>query len=101
GRDAGGVGADAAPFPRIATPPYVQSITAVGRARRNEPVGPIAPLPAAPFSRELLRSAPSREQGNASVSLDPPSGYGSSLIQLNGINAKAAQDSGYTGSGVV
>jgi len=99
--DAVSVVADAATVSRIASLPYVQSITAVGRARRNEPVGPIAPLPAAPFSRELLRSAPSRELGNASVSLDPPSGYGSSLIQLNGINAKAAQDSGYTGSGVV
>jgi subtilisin family serine protease len=98
--------ADPATASRIASLPYVQSITAVGRAKRNEPVGPIAPLPAgaapsAPFDRGLLESAPSREGARVAVSLGPPAGYGSSLIQLNGINAKAAQDSGYTAAGVV
>src|SRR5439155_1218762 len=33
--------------------------------------------------------------------LDPPAGYGSSITQLSGINAKAAQDSGYTAAGVL
>jgi subtilisin family serine protease len=104
--DAVSVMAGPAAVSRIASLPYVRSIAPVGRARRNQPVGPIAPLPTreaplTPFERGLLESAPSRELGNASVSLDPPSGYGSSLIQLNGINAKAAQDSGYTAAGVV
>jgi hypothetical protein len=91
---------------RIASLPYVQSVTPVGRARRNEPVGPAAPLPTretplTPFERGLLESAPSSQKGTLAVSLDPPSGYGSSITQLNGIGAKAAQDSGYTAAGVV
>jgi subtilisin family serine protease len=92
--DAVSVVADAATAARIASLPYVQSITAVGRARRNEPVGPIVPLP-------VGESAPSREGGRVAPSLGPPSGYGTSITQLSGINAKAAQDSGYTASGVV
>ncbi len=98
--------ADQAQVARIASLPYVQSIVPVGRARRNEPVGPIAPVPPretppTPFDRGLLESAPSREQGNLGVSLGPPAGYGGSLTQLNGIGARAAQDSGYTAAGVV
>jgi len=98
--------ADRATVSRIASLPYVQSVTAVGRSRRLRPVGPIAPLPtnaapAIPFEGGLLEGAPSGPRRNLAATLDPPAGYGSSLDQLNGINAKAAQDSGYTGAGVV
>jgi len=103
--DAVSVVADAATASRIASLPCGRAITGVGRARRNEPVGLVTPLPTGatpltPFDRGRLERAPSRE-GRAALSLGPPAGYGSSITQLNGINAKAAQDSGYTGSGVV
>jgi len=92
---------------RIASLPFVQSVTAVGRAQRIQPVGPTQPMPTqeAPlssFERDPLQGAPSRSRGNlAGLSLDPPGSYGASLNQLNTINARAAQDSGYTGAGVV
>lgn len=93
---------------RLASLPYVQSVTSVGRARRIEPVGPARPVPTqeappTPFEREPLQgTAPLGARGNlAALSLDPPGTYGPSLPQLNGINARAAQDSGYTGAGVV
>ena len=101
------VEADQATVARIAALPYVQSVAAVGRSRRVEPVGPIVPLPTqeappSPFERGPRDGGPSGARGNlAPTSLGPPAGYGSSLAQLNGINAKAAQDSGYTAAGVV
>jgi subtilisin family serine protease len=85
---------------RLAALPYVQSVTPVGRAQRIEPVGPTLPAPTR-FEGGSLEAAP-RARGNlAALSLDPPGTYGPSLTQLNGINARAAQDSGYTGAGVV
>jgi subtilisin family serine protease len=99
--------ADLSTAARIATLPYVQSITPVGRAQRLEPVGPTRPVPTqetppTPFEREPLQGTAPLARGNlAALSLDPPGTYGPSLTQLNGINARAAQDSGYTGAGVV
>ncbi len=97
------VEADAATTARIAVLPFVRSVTAVGRAKRAEPVGPVIPLEthpsqALPFEEGFLPSVgPHRVAG----SLGPPASYGPSITQMNGINSKAAQDSGYTGAGVV
>ncbi len=106
------VEADQATAARIAALPYVQSVTALARSRRIEPVGPLVPLPTqeappTPFERGPLQGGSplggsSGARGNlAPSSLPPPGGYGASLNQMNGINARAAQDSGYTAAGVV
>ncbi len=108
------VEADLATAARIVALPYVQSVTALARSRRIEPVGPLVPVPTqeappSPFERGPLQGGPSQggpspggAPGNfAPTSLPPPAGYGTSITQMNGINAKAAQDSGYTAAGVV
>ena len=99
--------ADRATATRLASLPYVRSIEAVARAKRIEPVGPLRPVPTeesppTPFERGPIQgAAPGARANRAALSLPPPTGYGSSITQLNGINAKAAQDSGYTGAGVL
>jgi subtilase family protein len=100
------VEADEAAVHRIASLPFVRSVTLVAHSKRVEPVGdalPIAPdLGREPgFGRELLPGLPSGSRPTLASALDPPGNYGLSLTQLNGINARAAQDSGYTGAGVV
>ena len=90
--------ADRATVARIASLPYVGRVTAVSRGQRIEPVGPVEP---APMREPQHGAARNLEETFLSTSLGPPTGYGNSLGQLNGINAKAAQDSGYTGAGVV
>jgi len=87
------VEADRAEAARIGGLPYVRSVTPVAATRRVEPVGPATPLGTQPSPSSGLRYL--------APALDPPAGYGSSLTQLNGIGAKAAQDSGFTAAGVV
>jgi len=89
--------ADRATAARLSSLPYVQSVTPVGRAQRIEPVDQSPAVPS-PFERGSLESG---RWNLSSLSLDPPGTYGPSLNQLNTINARAAQDSGYTGAGVV
>jgi subtilisin family serine protease len=90
--------ADRATMARITSLPYVARVAAVGRGQRIEPVGPVEPAP----TREGRHgAAQSLEESFMRMSLGPPTGYGGSSSQLNGINARAAQDSGYTGAGVV
>jgi subtilisin family serine protease len=98
------VEADAVEAGRIAALPFVRSVAPVARSRRIEPVGPVRPVetnPGAPPERESPAGGPSAPRRGLAAALDPPTGYGSSINQLNGINARAAQDSGYTGAGVV
>jgi len=100
------VEADQAEAGRIAALPFVRSVAPVSYSRRVEPVGPTVPIqtspaPALPFEREFNPGAPSSPRRGLAAALDPPGGYGGSLGQLDGINARAAQDSGYTGAGVV
>ncbi len=108
------VEADEASARRIASLPFVRIIVPVARSRRVALVGPVIPglpsvLPAAPGGSFPRGESPvsgsaslgtSRQPGLASA-LGPPSGYGSSLGQLQSIGAKAAQDSGYTGANVM
>ncbi|HXF59658.1 MAG TPA: S8 family serine peptidase, partial [Candidatus Saccharimonadales bacterium] len=99
--------ADQATAARLSALPYVQSVTPVGRAQRVEPVGPMRPVPVeeappTPFERGPVEGAAPGARGNlARLSLDPPGSYGPSTNQMTTINARAAQDSGYTGAGVV
>src|SRR5205814_10037453 len=57
------------------------------------------PAPVTPFEEGVLPSTGSRR--GLAATLGPPASYGSSLGQMTSINSKAAQDSGYTGAGVV
>ena len=82
------VEADAAAAKRIATLPFVQSVEPIAYSRRVAPVGPALPV--------TPGFAPMR-----APTLGPPAGYGASITQLDGINARAAQDSGYTAAGVL
>ena len=89
---------------RIAALPFVRLVTPVAYSKRVEPVGPVAPIetrptPVTPLEGGAIPSIGSRR--GLAAALDPPGSYGSSINQLNGINAKAAQDSGYTGAGVI
>jgi hypothetical protein len=98
------VEADAGTAQRIASLPFVRSVTAVAFSKHVEPVGPVTPIetrptPVTPFEEGALPSTGSRR--GLAATLGPPASYGSSLAQMTSINAKAAQDSGYTGAGVV
>jgi hypothetical protein len=99
------VEADAAEARRIAGLPFVRSVTPVVHSKRIEPIGATSPIETrpdtSPFDREPLPGAGPFVRRSLASALDPPTGYGASLTQLNGINARAAQDSGYTGAGVV
>ena len=90
------VEADGAAVARIASLPFVRSVTAVGRYTGSKPVGPSMPI-----ETGALPGFGSGSRRGLAGALDPPAGYGSSITQLNGIGAKAAQDSGYTGAGVI
>jgi len=100
------VEADEATAHRIASLPYVSSITVLRTSKRVEPIGAIVPIETSTTStpiptRELTAGALSSSMQEMNASLGPPAGFGSSIGQLTGINAKAAQDSGYTGAGVM
>jgi len=99
------VEADGAAARRIATLPFVRSIEPVAYSKRVAPVGPVFPmkLEPAPSIPERGQSSgiPTGPKPGQAPALDPPAGYGSSITQLSGINAKAAQDSGYTAAGVL
>lgn len=100
------VEADEAAARRIATLPFVQSIEPIAYSKRVAPVGPTVPVtpgfaPTPSPERGEGPGLPSGPKFAQAPALDPPAGYGSSITQLNGINAKAAQDSGYTGAGVL
>lgn len=98
--NAASVEADEATARRIAALPFVRNVTPVARSRR---VGPVDQGPAfgPAGAGSDLRSAPWRGPANLAAELSPPTGYGTSQTQLLGINAIAAQDSGFTGAGVV
>ena len=98
------VEADPAAAARIASLPFVRSITAIAFSKRVEPVGPVIPLetrpaPATPLEEGVLPSAGTRR--GLAATLGPPASYGGSVNQMTSINSRAAQDSGYTGAGVV
>ena len=101
------VEADRAAADRIAALPFVRTVTPVGRYKGSEPVGPAVPLETrpAPETKHLetgaLPGTGSGPRTGLAGALDPPGNYGPSITQLNGINAKAAQDSGYTAAGVI
>jgi hypothetical protein len=98
------VEADAGTAQRIAALPFVRSVTEVAFSKRVQPVGPITPIetrpaPVTPFEEGALPSTGTRR--GLAATLGPPASYGSSINQMSSINSKAAQDSGYTGAGVV
>ncbi len=98
------VEADRATADRIAALPYVRVVEPLAYSKRVEPYGSVTPLFAAPLPGLAPKSGllPRAESSPyLAPTLDPPSGYGTSLTQLNGISAEAAQDSGYTGAGVI
>lgn len=89
----------------IAQLPFVRIITPARASRKAETVG--MAIPSAPPPPGEERSAPRlpAEWLGSAPSLPKPSpgfaGYGNSYGQLNGINAVAAQDSGWSGATVV
>lgn len=98
--NAASVEADEATARRIAALPFVRVVTPVARSRRIGPVGQ-GPAFGPAGGGSPLGSASLRGPANLAPQLAPPAGYGSSQTQLLGINAIAAQDSGFTGAGVV
>lgn len=108
------VEADEASARRVASFPFVRIVVPVERSRRIHTVGEVipglsSPRPANPSGSFRGGDSPvgaipaldaARVPGLAPT-LDPPSGYGSSLAQLQSIGAKAAQDSGFTGANVI
>jgi hypothetical protein len=105
---------DEASANRIASFPFVRIIVPVERSRRIHTVGEVLRgLPSSPTASPSgsLRDGDSPADRGAALdaarvpglapALDPPSGYGSSLAQLQSIGAKAAQDSGFTGANVI
>ena len=100
------VEADAAAAKRIATLPFVRSVEPIAYSKRVAPVGPAVPVtpgfaPTPAPERGMAPGTPEERESWKAPALGPPAGYGGSITQLNGINAKAAQDSGYTAAGVL
>ena len=98
------VEADRATADRIAALPFVRVIEPIAYSKRVESYRSVTPLlPVELPGQEPKASVSPRAESSPFLAptLDPPGGYGTSLAQLNGINAKAAQDSGYTGAGVI
>jgi hypothetical protein len=105
------VEADDAAARRIAAYPFVRVVTPVARSRRVAPVEQGAPWTRTPRagsnaggeSIEGTRGPEGSLRGPADLApaLDLPGDYGSAFNQMNSINSIAAQDSGFTGAGVV
>jgi subtilisin family serine protease len=98
------VEADESTARRLAALPFVRFVAPVARSRRIAPVDqgrPWSPARGPSSSPGLERAPLFRGPGGLAAELGPATGYGTSQTQLLGINAIAAQDSGFTGAGVV
>src|SRR5438876_10625535 len=98
------VEADPAAAARIASLPFVRSVTAIAFSKRVKPVGPVIPLetrpaPATPPEGGVLPSAGTRR--GLAATLGPTSRYGRSVNLSASITCRAAQDSGATDPGVL
>jgi len=91
----------------IAALPFVRVVTPARRSRRVAPVpeGTVPPPPGggeSPRRGEGLEVPPIRTEIQGSApSLPKPTNYGASVTPLTGINAIAAQDSGWSGATVI
>jgi len=97
------VEADDATARRIAALPFVRIVTPIARSRRIAPIDQGAPFGPEGGASGAPPQGSSRFRGSVGLApeLGPPTGFGSSLAQLQGINAIAAQDSGFTGANVL